>query len=335
MNVEKFKIRKTFKSNNVTDTVGVMNHISLIETGEAKGHGVRIDKESLESALAVIEPKVPAFLTHSGASDDRILQQIGFFQGFFIEEKDGVSRLIAEKFIALESFKTDEPERFRRLFDIAENIPETFGVSLVFDCRLVWKTTDGDEEEWTDDPPQNAVGDEPFVRFIEIKSADFVDEPAANEQGLFSNNIQTQLKKLMTKTEQLAEDDDKVEDEEVIEEPENEDEEKSKDADEVEASSETDGDTVLDFVAEMDTRLAQLEQLIPQLTEAMSAQSEAMSAMTESFTAIRKFTKGHPKPVGFSKEQTPEPSIAEQYMNAQTSSELKALTPALNKLFKI
>jgi flagellar biosynthesis/type III secretory pathway chaperone len=311
-----------------------MNNISLIETGEAKGHGVQIDRASLESALSVIDKKVPAFLTHSGAMDDRILQQIGFFQGFYIDESGETFRLIAEKFVALESFKSDEPEKYRRLFDIAENIPETFGVSLVFDCSLVWKTKDGKEIEYSEQPPENVIGNEPFVRFIEIKSADFVDEPAANEQGLFSSNIKNQIKKLMTSPTQLAEDDEKVEEPEA-EQPEAEVEETEAEEETEEVKAEAEGEsTVLDFVAEIDARVAQLESLIPQLTEAMSANKDALTAMTETFDSIKKLSKGHSKPVTFSKEETPEPSIHEKFMNASTAKELNELKPKLFKSFK-
>ena len=121
---------------------GKMTSVSLIQIGEAKGHGMFIDQESLESALEVLGKNLPAYVTHEGAIEsDRLLKEVGVFSGFFIEE----GKLKAESFKALKSFRQDEPERFRRLFDLADAMPDSFGLSLVFESELVWIMKDGTE----------------------------------------------------------------------------------------------------------------------------------------------------------------------------------------------
>ncbi len=185
---------------------GSMTSVSLIQIGEAKGHGMFIDEESLESALDVLGENLPAYVTHEGAIEsDRLLKEVGVFSGFFIEQ----GKLKAESFKALSSFREDEPERFRRLFDLAESMPDAFGLSLVFEPELVWIMEDGTELPIDKGSAKNAVRDLPSVRFKSIRSADFVDAPAANEGGLFSANSQTGEKPMDEETN--------IEDEKVVE----------------------------------------------------------------------------------------------------------------------
>lgn len=161
-----------------------MADVSLIQVGEAKGHGMWIDQESLESALEILEgATLPAYVTHVGAMEsDRLLSEVGVFSGFYLEN----GKLKAEKFQALDSFMVDEAERYRRLFDLAEAMPDAFGLSMVFEAALVWVQDDGHEIPIDEGSPDNSLRDLPSVRFLSIKSADFVDAPAANEAGLFS-----------------------------------------------------------------------------------------------------------------------------------------------------
>ena len=190
----------------IDQTKGSMTSVSLIQVGEAKGHGMFIDEESLESALEVLGDNLPAYVTHEGAIEsDRLLKEVGVFSGFFIEE----GKLKAESFKALSSFREDEPERFRRLFDLAESMPDAFGLSLVFEPELVWIMEDGTELPIDKGSAKNAVRDLPSVRFKSIRSADFVDAPAANEGGLFSANSQT--------GEKLMDEETNIKDEKVVE----------------------------------------------------------------------------------------------------------------------
>ena len=175
----------------VNQKTGQMSDVSLIQVGEAKGHGMWIDQESLETALEILEGStLPAYVTHNGAMEsDRLLSEVGVFSGFYLEG----GKVKAEQFKALDSFMADESERYRRLFDLAEAMPDAFGLSLVFEADLVWVQDDGQEASIEEGSPENSLRDLPSVRFKSIKSADFVDAPAANEGGLFSKNAKTNL----------------------------------------------------------------------------------------------------------------------------------------------
>ena len=166
---------------------GVMFNVALLSVGEARGHGVMITQRTLASALvAAATTPVAAFITHDGASGDRMLGQIGYFSHFFI---DGDS-LRAHTFTALPSFKDDEAMRYRRLFDIAAAIPDNVGISLVFTGELVWETLSAGFSPAnlkTPRPPDAAYAF-PTVIISKIMSADFVESPAATT-GLFSSEV--------------------------------------------------------------------------------------------------------------------------------------------------
>ena len=235
----------------VSESQGVMYGVSLLQVGEAKGHGLFIDKKSLESALESLKGKtLAAHITHNGAhQEDRMLLQIGFFESFYIED----DKLKAKEFKALQSFKEDEPERYNRLFDLASEMPDAFGLSLVFEADLVYVLEDGKEELIIDSNGKNGA-------LVEVNSeTDFVDAPAANRDGLFSET---------TKKETIMEDDIKeteenqlAEDEETVTESTPEDEsppteEKEEDSSEEEEEEE---ENLSALVKELQDRVGELE----------------------------------------------------------------------------
>lgn len=172
--------RKRAKFQQVDVDAGTIENVSLIQVGVAAGHPMRIDQRSLETAIEAIGENLPAFITHNGALEsDRILEQVGAFTDFRVD----AGKLKAD-FRAFDSFRRDESNRYNRLFDIAGEMPDAFGVSLVFEADLVW--VDADAREWAfDDKPPGILSEFPSVRFLNVSSADFVETPAAND-GLFS-----------------------------------------------------------------------------------------------------------------------------------------------------
>jgi hypothetical protein len=166
---------------------GRIEGISIISSGEAKGHHMMISQKTLESSITLLLGKsLPAYVSHGGASGDRLLTEAGYFSEFY-RDKD---KIRANKFVALESFKKYEAEKYERLFEIAEVAPESFGVSIVFEGQLFWEMADGSEMgmDVGFEAPENARFSVPTVRPLAITSADFVDTPAANG-ALFSGKV--------------------------------------------------------------------------------------------------------------------------------------------------
>lgn len=282
--------RKLRQGYDVDAYAGSMQAVSLIQLGEARGHGIYVDELSLGSALEVLgSTNLPAFITHKGAlKEDRMLKQVGFFSGFYIDE----GKLKAEKFRALESFRQDESESFNRLFDLASEMPDAFGLSLVFEADLVWVSEDGKEVSIKEDGGDRAVRDLPSIRFISISSADFVDEPAANEDGLFSKNTQTdnvmpdEPKEEQTEialeepTEVKPEEKPEVTVEDKLEEdkPAEEQLEEGEKLEE-EYSEQEEIDHLRDLIGKHDDRLNMLEDGIADLKERLSAQTSKSEAL--------------------------------------------------------
>ena len=108
---------------------GKMFGVSLISVGEALGHELFVDDDSLDTILTAIDgEKIPAYITHRGALfEDRLTREIGMFTNFRTEG----DRLMAD-FEAFDSFREDDARKYNRLFEMAEKMPERFGLSIVF-----------------------------------------------------------------------------------------------------------------------------------------------------------------------------------------------------------
>jgi len=174
---------------------GTMSSVALISAGPALGHGLYVDSKSLEMIEDELDGvRLPAYITHQGAIfEDRLTREIGLFDNFRIEG----DRLLGD-FQAFESFMEDDARKYNRLFELAEKMPERFGLSIVFSANAAWATESGDVE--TAEKPDDALFDYPSIRVEEVSSADFVDTPAANDRGLFSK-IDTKPTNKMTKAE--------------------------------------------------------------------------------------------------------------------------------------
>tara|TARA_R110000822_G_scaffold281222_2_gene402911 strand:+ start:64 stop:1230 length:1167 start_codon:yes stop_codon:yes gene_type:complete len=268
--------KKTRKGYQVDVIDGTMEAVSLIQLGDAKGHGIYVDGISLATALEVLgQSNLPAFITHEGAlKEDRMLKQVGVFSGFYIDE----GKLKAEKFKALESFRDDQTESFNRLFDLAKEMPDAFGLSLVFEAELVWVYEDGKEISVHDGDGVGSIRKIPSVRFSYITSADFVDAPAANEDGLFSSK--PKQKKIMDDKNLLEEDEETPVALAKEEKDENEEQTEEQTEDQTEESSEDSAENSEEIEVEeisSEARFEALEGRIQEL-EAKLGESEAENA---------------------------------------------------------
>jgi hypothetical protein len=139
--------------------------VSVITVGEAKGHGMLIDAQTLLQVKEAAE-------TYSGGLKVKTDHYTGFneivgtLKNFVI---DG-DQLRADLYLLKNHDATP------RILEMAELMPDTFGLSISFS---------GEHEE---------RGDTVFARCSEIYSADLVDAPAANPTGLFSAKVDSEKK---------------------------------------------------------------------------------------------------------------------------------------------
>lgn len=166
---------------------GVISDVSIIEAGEAKGHQMMVSESSLASAMEELRnARLPAYITHANAMGDRLTEEVGYFSEFYQEG----NKIKARRFQAFQAFRRYKPEQYDALFEMAEEMPENFGISLVFEAALFWELADGEKEEYRglSSRPEDALFEVPSVEMISIQSADFVDNPAANS-SLFSTEV--------------------------------------------------------------------------------------------------------------------------------------------------
>ena len=135
----------------------IIEGVSIISVGEAKGHGLFVDDITLQEVKACAESfagGVKVNLDHGAGIKD-----IGGFCDNF--------RIIGEKLVAdLNLLETAEKRAY--VLEIAERMPDTFGISIAFSGPV--REKDGRS----------------FASCTELYSADLVQTPAANPTGLFS-----------------------------------------------------------------------------------------------------------------------------------------------------
>lgn len=174
-----FEVPTDFATGKIDKDKGMIYGVSVISTPEAKGHGIKIDRATIESFASAVEGKtIKAFYTHD--DDNEALDTIGIWKNFQIVEDGEFVKLTAD-FEALESWREHNGSQFDALFEMAEKAPEAFGVSAEFTASQVFYE-DGEEKEYRG---QDEV-EEIFARAIEVQAFSIVAQPAANPTGLFS-----------------------------------------------------------------------------------------------------------------------------------------------------
>jgi hypothetical protein len=135
----------------------IIGGVSIISVGEAKGHGLFVDMQTLQEVKACAESYkggVKVNLDHGAGIKDII----GFVDNF---------RIVGEKLLGdLNLLETADRRNY--VLEIAEKLPDTFGISISFSGPI--RTEDGMD----------------FASCTELYSADLVQTPAANPTGLFS-----------------------------------------------------------------------------------------------------------------------------------------------------
>ena len=135
----------------------IIEGVSIISVGEAKGHGLFVDATTLQEVKACAESYaggVKVNLDHGAGIKDIV----GFCDNF---------RIIGDKLVAdLNLLQNAEKRAY--VLEIAEKLPDTFGISIAFSG------------------PVREINGKRFASCTELYSADLVQTPAANPTGLFS-----------------------------------------------------------------------------------------------------------------------------------------------------
>jgi hypothetical protein len=139
-----------------------INGVSIISVGEAKGHGLFVDAQTLREVKQCAETYkggVKVNLDHGAGIKDII----GFVDNF---------RIVGEQLLG-DLNLLDSAEKRDYVLEIASKLPDTFGISIAFTG------------------PVREIDGKRFASCSELYSADLVQTPAANPTGLFSFEAKT------------------------------------------------------------------------------------------------------------------------------------------------
>lgn len=201
---------------------GMIEGVSVVTEGEAKGHGVNLDSEFVETVVQQGNAKkagLKARFGHPNMCSTALGTFIGRFKNFRSEtvtRDDGSKalRAVADLFMSTEAKETPNGNLYDYVLGMAEKEPDMFGTSIVFTGgRYYRKTSTGqkvyrqyqkDEAgeylhtsegkiafRWVDekgkevDPAKTEIIERDFVECAELHGCDAVDDPAAND-GMFS-----------------------------------------------------------------------------------------------------------------------------------------------------
>ncbi len=165
---------------------GVIRGVSAMQAVEALGHGMEIDQISLQQVAALGNAAggkgIKVRFGHPGACDNALGTLVGHATSFRVAG----NKVLHD--ITLTDAAAISPKGDLRAYvlKMAQDNPQDFGMSVVIKAQRAWKLAEGGEVI-TKERPANAAGDLPFARVTELKASDFVDEPAANRDGLFSD----------------------------------------------------------------------------------------------------------------------------------------------------
>lgn len=183
---------------------GVIRGYSLIERGEALGHGFWVDSKMLDQVAALgaaAKNGLKSRFTHPGLSADGLGKLLGKTHNI---RREG-DRVLGDLHLAESARKSPEGDLWEYTLSLAEGDPGDFGASIVFDMdydaavdegSLVYKNHPEfgrvlvQNPEWESDDELNT--ENLFHgRVAALSASDLVDTPAANRGGLFGEELAT------------------------------------------------------------------------------------------------------------------------------------------------
>jgi hypothetical protein len=167
---------------------GIIRGVAVATMGEARGHRMWLDSEFLDALTESVNqsPKgVKARFTHPGLSSDGLGKYLGKFRRAY--RVDNLVRADLE--FAASAHDTPDGDLAGYVMDMAEESPEDFGTSIVFEPDYGEEdrfTTENSDEKgrFVSPDPENKENYR-HARLHRLRATDVVDEPAANPDGLF------------------------------------------------------------------------------------------------------------------------------------------------------
>lgn len=168
----------------------VIHGVSVISEGEAMGHGLMIDETTLDQVVENAQKPhrgVKARFGHPLMSSNAEGTFLGRMKNFRKVTADGEkARVRADLHLAEVAFSATANNVGEYTLDLADEDPEAFGVSIVFDGEPAFVLNeDGTRKE----DPETGTPLLPLARVKRLWAADVVDEPATGD-GMFARTVE-------------------------------------------------------------------------------------------------------------------------------------------------
>lgn len=166
------------------EEAGTIFGVSVNTVGEAKGHGVHVDKSFIKTVCELGNEKehgVKARFGHPNMCSTALGTFIGRFKNFRIEES-APEQVKADLFLSNSAKETPHGNLHDYVIRMAREEPDMFGTSIVFTQGATYVMSEDGRKIYTDEAME---GEKLFVECADLHACDVVDEPACND-GLFS-----------------------------------------------------------------------------------------------------------------------------------------------------
>jgi hypothetical protein len=179
---------------------GMLRRISLCSRGEALGHYFWVDDVMLQQIadLAIEQGKLKSRFTHPDWCEDGTGKALGVITDVRYEGDQVYGDLSFSK----AAHRAPDGDLAGYVMDFADETPEMSGLSIVFchdwEAEELFEAENMETTELKDEagnvietrqrfvsPDPLNVDNMPHARILELYAADFVDDPAANPNGLF------------------------------------------------------------------------------------------------------------------------------------------------------
>jgi hypothetical protein len=155
---------------------GVLRSVAITTEGEAKGHGVWLDRDFVEEVVRqgnASKSGIKARFGHPTMSGSALGTFIGRFKNFRVQQRDGAAVAFADLYLSNSAKDAPGGDLYNYVVNLADEDPRAFGASIVFEPgESYFKQGEDADKEWAT-----------IKRF---RAADLVDDPAANPDGLYS-----------------------------------------------------------------------------------------------------------------------------------------------------
>ena len=167
---------------------GLMSEVSLIQHGEALGHGMWIDHVTLSQVaehVNQLNKGIKSRFTHPGMSSDGLGRHLGRVTDAVVVG----DRVLGDLHFAKSAHDTPDGNLAEYVMTLAEEDPQAAGLSIVFehdpDAEDAFVSSFSDTSGSFESPDPGNINNYPHVRLKSLRAADVVDEPAANREGMF------------------------------------------------------------------------------------------------------------------------------------------------------